>query len=905
VPTALRSSNCPACASPLPIAAAFCPACGTATPQEIDRDTGELRVPERSGEAPGATRDRLQAALGPSCEVRRLLGRGGFAEVYVAYDRRLKREIAVKTLRGDLVTSTSLLERFHREAEAVAKLRHPHVVPIYTVGEGEGTAFFTMPLIDGGSLAAAIDRGEQFTVSEACRILRESAAALGAAHRAAIVHRDVKPENILLEGPERRAVLTDFGIARMSDGPTSTLTGTGTLVGTPHCMSPEQAVGERTLDHRSDQYSLAVVGFRLLAGRYPFEADSLRTILYRQVTEVPPRLRDLRPDVPLAVSDAIARALAKRPEDRFESMAAFAAALDVGHDLADGLARDLARRAHPLRRRPADDLESRVRLMRESMPRWRSATTLVAVVGLALFALLSPASLSPTAASLAGSRDEAIFTARAFLAGRGLSDNWRSFAEVDARDSVLHFLQRTVGPDSAERRAGADIPLWTWSVILRGPTQDGEWRVWVGPAQRIVGFAHMVPDSASGAPLSATEARAAAEREVQARGWALAALQPLPDSTVARRSRTDRLFTWRARAGAIPWRGADSAHVAVRVGVLGGEVASYEQFLELPDAYQRGMRGSALLDLVAGLSWMLVVALTGYALALAIRRQRIDHVEWGTAIRLLGVASVLLALWLVPAVAREVRVTPGLSSDEGEMVLMSIVFAVLGAVMLVASLFTLVAGESLAAELHPASVRGLREVALGRFLVPELPPAVAAGYAYGVLAAAVGPMVWLATATLGPLPLAREVSAAFTFALPAVWALPMLGLAIVATGPLLFCTALARRLRVPAAVAPLAVGALAVGLLVGGDDMHAGDLLLAGIGTALVVVATWRHGAIAGLVATFVGLALDTPLQMMLAGNAALLPAALVNLALVCSPAALATLAWRASLRRPAAMPAL
>jgi eukaryotic-like serine/threonine-protein kinase len=250
--------TCPSCGEPIPDKARFCPSCGHATPASVDARTGQV-VPAAKAvaEEGGDHRARLQEALGDGLKIRRLLGRGGFAEVWAAFDVRLKREVAVKTLRYDLVISDSLLERFQREAEAVAKLRHPNIIPIYEVGEGKGVAYFVMPMIEGESLGEALDREGTLSIDEACRVLREVAGALAAAHRAGIVHRDVKPDNIMLEGPERRPIVMDFGIAKASSSTDAKLTGTGMALGTPRYMSPEQASGDKDLSPRSDQYALA------------------------------------------------------------------------------------------------------------------------------------------------------------------------------------------------------------------------------------------------------------------------------------------------------------------------------------------------------------------------------------------------------------------------------------------------------------------------------------------------------------------------------------------------------------------------------------------------------------------------------------------------------------------------
>jgi serine/threonine-protein kinase len=306
--------------------------CGAATPQGINPMTGEVRITESTRVAPNDL-SRLRRVLGDHYELGRLIGRGGFAEVFLVHDKRLKRDLALKALRPDLILSEGLLARFRREAETVAALRHPHIVPIYDIGEADGVAYIIMPYIQGESLKALLVREGPRPAREASRILLEAAGALGAAHEAGVVHRDIKPENIMLEGKARRAQLMDFGIAKAIDAnQASGLTSTGMLVGTPHYMSPEQAAGEIHLDHRSDQYSLAVVGYQMLTGSLPFEGESTRAVLFQQMVGVPKSLRDLVPDIPANLAFALERALAKDPKDRYASMEEFAEAIS-GPDL--------------------------------------------------------------------------------------------------------------------------------------------------------------------------------------------------------------------------------------------------------------------------------------------------------------------------------------------------------------------------------------------------------------------------------------------------------------------------------------------------------------------------------------------------------------------------------------------
>ncbi len=330
---------CPTCSTPLPGVAAFCYVCGTATPAGINRETGERVAITQSSMTAGGLKKALQRALGPGYELGDRIGAGGFAEVFRARDLRLKRDIAVKVLRPDLGLTPGMLERFRREAETVAALRHPNIVPIYDVGEQKGIAYIVMPLIEGESLRARMERDGAMPVDEVRRILTEAASGLAAAHDAGVIHRDIKPENIMLEGREARALLMDFGIAKAVGGEEDTplteegvapaLTSTGIIVGTPQYMSPEQACGDKSIDARTDQYSLAVVGYRMLAGTLPFEGDSTRAILYKQLVAEPAPLETKIPDVPPGISAAILRAMQKEPAERFPSMVEFGEALRI------------------------------------------------------------------------------------------------------------------------------------------------------------------------------------------------------------------------------------------------------------------------------------------------------------------------------------------------------------------------------------------------------------------------------------------------------------------------------------------------------------------------------------------------------------------------------------------------
>src|SRR5256714_901104 len=274
---------------------------------------------------------RLSQALGPSYTLEGEIGRGGMGVVYRARDERLKRGVAVKVLPPDLAFREEIRIRFLREAETAARLSHPHIVPIHSVGEGpDGLVYFVMAYVDGESLAARLKRRERLPPEEARRIMMETADALGAGHALGIIHRDVKPDNILLEGSRGRTVLTDFGIAKALTSTTGpgTLTATGVAIGTPHYMSPEQAAGDREIDGRSDIYSLGVVGYQMLAGELPFSAPTVPGILLKQITEQAPNLKDRTPTCPEDLSSCVMRSLEKEPEARWPTADALRRALE-------------------------------------------------------------------------------------------------------------------------------------------------------------------------------------------------------------------------------------------------------------------------------------------------------------------------------------------------------------------------------------------------------------------------------------------------------------------------------------------------------------------------------------------------------------------------------------------------
>ncbi len=261
---------------------------------------------------------RVAEALGTAYTLEGEIGRGGMGVVYRARDEQLKRRVAIKVLPPELAFQQDIRERFKREAQTAGQLLHPHIVPIYSVGEAKGIVFFVMGYVDGESVAGRVKRKGPLPPEEARRIMKESADALSAAHAVSVVHRDIKPDNILLEGTRGRVMVTDFGIAKaLSQGSGATLTGAGVAIGTPAFMSPEQAAGEKEIDGRSDLYSLGIVTYQMLAGELPFNAPTVAGILMKQITEPAPDIRRTRPDVPEDLALAVARCLEKDPENRW------------------------------------------------------------------------------------------------------------------------------------------------------------------------------------------------------------------------------------------------------------------------------------------------------------------------------------------------------------------------------------------------------------------------------------------------------------------------------------------------------------------------------------------------------------------------------------------------------------
>jgi tRNA A-37 threonylcarbamoyl transferase component Bud32 len=282
------------------------------------------------GTGDGGLQARLAASLGDAYTIEGEIGRGGMGVVYKARDERLKRSVAIKVLPPELAYRADIRALFMREAETAARISHPTVVPIHSVGEADDFVYFVMGYVDGESLALRLKRRGRLSIEESRRICRETADALAAAHQQGVIHRDVKPDNILLEGTRGRVMVTDFGIAKALTASGGTLTEAGIAIGTPAFMSPEQAAGEREIDGRSDIYSLGVVTYQMVTGELPFQAPTVPGLLMKQISEEPTPVDQMRPDIPRELGQTVMRCLEKDPERRWPTADALRRALESG-----------------------------------------------------------------------------------------------------------------------------------------------------------------------------------------------------------------------------------------------------------------------------------------------------------------------------------------------------------------------------------------------------------------------------------------------------------------------------------------------------------------------------------------------------------------------------------------------
>jgi hypothetical protein len=413
----------------------------------------------------------LARALGRQYRVVRLLGRGGFAEVYEVRDEDLQRRLAVKVLRADIPWSAATLARFKQEGRAIARLNHPNTLAIHFVGEAEGLVFYVMPFCEGRTLSEVLRADGALSVPRALAIAEPILETLQHAHEHGLVHRDVKPDNILIEAGTGRPLLLDFGIVKSLDGGAGN-TQTGFIVGTPLYMSPEQALGRRDVDARADIYGMGVVLFQMLTGTPPFEGDDSQEIVTRHLHEPVPVATLSRDRVPAWLSAAIVRCLAKHPDDRYASARAVLDALRDGR-ASGGAIPDVA----PPRGEPAVAARSEDETPTAAMPRARSRRpagrrrTLVAL-GLVAVATALWASVRPHASLVVHNRltepiavtlEDTGFTV---AAGDSLRMPLRAWAPLEAHWAMV----RPAGPEG--RVLGGEVEGSIVSNDVRGEVRE-------------------------------------------------------------------------------------------------------------------------------------------------------------------------------------------------------------------------------------------------------------------------------------------------------------------------------------------------------------------------------------------------------------------------------------------------
>jgi len=326
---------CSRCGTPVPPGARACSKCGA----DVSGQQGQVATAytppaeaARMAVTQGSLVDALRRATVGEYEIRGDLGHGGMASVYLAHEIALDRKVAIKVMSPALFSAAGMVERFKREARTAASLSHPHIIPIYAVRESPEIVYFVMKFIEGRSLESIVHQLGQMPIPLVQAILYQVGSALGYAHRRGVVHRDVKPANIMIDA-DGWSVVTDFGIAKVSES--QGLTQTGATIGTPSYMSPEQCAAKRELTGASDQYSLGIVAYEMLGGQVPFQAETTVGLLFAHVHETPPPISDLRSDCPPEVATAVMHMLAKDPESRWPDIVTAVSELGgapIGHD---------------------------------------------------------------------------------------------------------------------------------------------------------------------------------------------------------------------------------------------------------------------------------------------------------------------------------------------------------------------------------------------------------------------------------------------------------------------------------------------------------------------------------------------------------------------------------------------
>lgn len=323
----LETSSCPRCGVAVPGSSRYCGSCGASVSQELSSPTvgsAVARNDRLSDSGALQLRQLLVDATTGDYEIMGELGRGGMAVVYTATEVHLARRVAIKILPPELTFTRGAAERFQREAKTAAALDHPNIIPIYRISSGGRLFWYAMKFLEGRSLAEILQEKGLLTVGETVAILEQVGNALDYAHQRGVVHRDVKPGNVMLD-VSGRVTVTDFGIAKELTG--GALTGSGAILGTPYYMSPEQCRGGAEITGAADQYSLGVMAYQMVCGQLPFEADSAIDVIHKHVAEAPPPLDQILPGLPKHVINAINRAMSKKAFERFPTVQAMVSAM--------------------------------------------------------------------------------------------------------------------------------------------------------------------------------------------------------------------------------------------------------------------------------------------------------------------------------------------------------------------------------------------------------------------------------------------------------------------------------------------------------------------------------------------------------------------------------------------------